>query len=206
MKREDQKRNKELQNNLNILLKECPKRYKQQKIKKKDYILWTVKNNMIYSFFPTAGINENDLKPFMRVRIEFKPVWVDDLLWDILGMESNKNEPESLRVVGVFTARTVIYSDYSIELQSEEIECLRAKLFEKIDEFFSTLEDLDENKYINEMLNSNADACDKILVAIHLNDNDRVREIINSSNSEGRFIIGDKTFRELIIEYLQKQS
>ena len=65
MKREDQKRNKELEKNISLMMKECPKRYKQQKLKKKDYMLWTIRNNMIYGIMPSAGIRESDLKPVM---------------------------------------------------------------------------------------------------------------------------------------------
>ena len=103
MKREDQKRNKELENNIKLMMKECPKRYKQQKLKKKDYMLWTIRGDMIYGIMPSAGIRESDLKPIMSFWIKYKPLWIDDILWDVIGMESNKQEPDSLRVVGAFT-------------------------------------------------------------------------------------------------------
>lgn len=105
MSREIQKRNRELKNALSLLLKECPKVYKSQKVKKIDYMLWITKNQMIYSFFPTVRVQENNNKPILRVQIEYKPIWVDNLLWDILGMEENKKSPDSLKVIGAFTAR-----------------------------------------------------------------------------------------------------
>ena len=32
-----------------------------------------------------------------------KPLWLDDLLWDLLKMETNKEAPLSLRTIGAFT-------------------------------------------------------------------------------------------------------
>ena len=32
-----------------------------------------------------------------------KPLWLDDLLWDVLKMETNKEAPLSLRTIGAFT-------------------------------------------------------------------------------------------------------
>lgn len=202
MKREDQKREKELKKNLDALLKEFPKLYKKQQLKKKDYLLWLKRNDMIYSIFPFVNIRECDLVPVLQVRIGYKPLWIDDLLWDILGMETNKNEPDSLRVVGAFTAAEV-YEKELIELESEDIEYLRTVLQDKIDAILVKLDTLDEMLYIENLTEATMGGLeDRALIAIHQGKDEKsVTELINMWNGSGRYKIGDKTYKELIKEY-----
>ena len=68
-------------------------------------MVYMVKDNMIYGLFIDARNRKTHLKPVVHFFIEYKPLWIDDLLWDILDIESNKNESDSLRVIGAFTVR-----------------------------------------------------------------------------------------------------
>lgn len=204
MKREEQKRNKELQKNLGLIMKECPKTYKGQKLKKIDYLLWTTRNNMIFEFFPRAFIREIDLKPVLSVRTCYKPLWIDNLLWDILDMKSNKQESDSLRVIGAFTAVAAKYDNYVIELPTEDIESIKTTLFEKIDEFLAKIDELDESQYINQIISSDlVSDLDKALIYIHLKRIDEAKAIVMSSKDGGRFAVGEKSYKELAIEYLE---
>lgn len=207
MKREDQKRNKELEKNISLMMKECPKRYKQQKLKKKDYMLWTIRNNMIYGIMPSAGIRESDLKPVMSFFVEYKPMWIDDLLWDVIGMESNKQEPDSLRVVGAFTVGAArIYLD-TIELESETTEYLEKVFYDNIETIMSQLENLTEEKYIDYLYTEKyADEYSKVLVAIHQGDRNRIKELIYTIDGNGRFINEGKSYKDWLMEYLNREQ
>lgn len=63
---------------LNIIWKECAKDYK---LKKRDYLLWTVNNNLIFSIFSKLSIVDKDY--YLDIICNFKPLWADDLFWDI---------------------------------------------------------------------------------------------------------------------------
>lgn len=158
---------------------------------------------MIFEFFPRVCIRENDLKPILSIRISYKPLWADDLLWDILGMESNKQEPNSLRVIGAFTAMSARYDDYLIELQAEDIDSVKAILFEKIEDFLKKVDEVDESQYVNQIIGSDLIRdMDKALVYIYLQRIEEAKSIIISSKDSGRFVIGEKNNRELMMEYL----
>ena len=102
--------------NFENALKEIVKsKIKQYKFRKRDYMIYMVKDNMIYGLFIDSYIRETDSKPIVHSYIEYKPLWIDDLLWEILDMKSNKNEPDSLRIMGAFTVPGMEYSDDTIE-------------------------------------------------------------------------------------------
>lgn len=203
MKREDQKRNKELQKTLSEIQKECVKAYSKEKIKKKDYLLWLKRNGMIFTIFPHAYIREADLKAVLKIKIWYKPLWADDLLWDVLGMETNKQEPDSLRAIGAFTAVSATYQDCVIELQAEDLESVKSALFEKVDEFLGEVNKLDDSRYINDILGSDSVSdIDKALVYIHLGELGKAEALVNSTEDKGRYIISGKSHKELMAEYL----
>lgn len=207
MKREDQKRNKELEKNIKLMMKECPKRYKQQKLKKKDYMLWTIRGDMIYGIMPSAWIRESDLKPIMSFWIKYKPLWIDDILWDVIGMESNKQEPDSLRVVGAFTVGAArIYLD-TIELQSETPDYLESIFYENIEKIMSSLDDLSEEKYIEYLYTGKyVDEFSKILVAIHHGDGNKIKELLETIDGNGRFYNEGKSYKDWLMEYLNREQ
>lgn len=225
MKREDHKRVNELNKNLNILLKECPKVFKQPKIKKIDYLLWIINAGMFYSITPDVWLREDDLKPMMEIEFEYKPLWMDDLVWEILGMESNMKGPDSLRANGCYTGVSMVAEKRVIELLAEDIDYLRKVLYEEINGILAKLNDFDEKKYLIELekfASSRPEyACDAILAAIHENfDEKQIVTMINSCDNYGRFCIftnqsqgvityknvGMITYKHLIIKYLREKK
>lgn len=207
MKREDQKRNKELEKNVSIMMKECPKRYKQQKLKKKDYMLWTIRGNMIYGIMPSVGIRESDLKPVMSFLIEYKPLWIDDLLWDVIGMESNKQEPDSLRMVGAFTVGAARIHIDTIELQSEATDYVESIFYESIEKIVSSFETLTEEKYVEYLYTEKyVDEYSKVLVAIHQGNRNRIKELLETIDSNGRFYNEGKSYKDWLVEYLNREQ
>ena len=202
MKKQYKERNKEFKNNFNSAIKVKIKDYN---LKKKDYMIYTVENNMIYVLFPSAFIREKDLKPIISIQISYKPLWADDLLWDILGMQSNKNEPDSLRVIGAFTMISAIYQEYVVELENEEISTLEKTINDELAKFKKILPSLTENMYINEIKSSNTIGnVDKSLIYIHENNINEASRIIDKTDGNGRLGVGGKTYKELVREYINK--
>jgi len=200
MIREEIKKKNEFEKKFKDLLKESSKKYN---IKKKDYMLWTIKNEMIYSIFPRAFIRESDLKPIIEIWINYKPLWTDDLLWDILEMQTNKNEPNSLRVIGAFTMISATYTKKSIELQSDDVKNVRNVLHTEIENFIDSLTLMTEEMYINEMMTSKTVSdIDKILIYIHQRNLEEAKRLLKITSDRGRFTIGNKSYKELVEKYL----
>lgn len=149
---------------------------KEYKLKKKDYMIYNVKDNMIYGLFVDAYIRETDLKPTINSYIEYKPLWIDNLLWDILDMESNKNESDSLRVTGAFTVRGMTYSDDTIEFDGnmDTLEKLIDDLFKK---FENTISKLTNEKYILNLKNNSIAKKVKLANLIHNYDTSRLEHM-----------------------------
>ena len=168
-------------------------------------MIYTVDNNMIYGLFTSAFISENDLKPTILIEISYKPLWADDLLWDILEMQSNKNEPDSLRVIGAFTMISAKYKEYAIKLENEEISTLEQIIDEELTKFKKIIPSLTESMYIEEIKNSNTIGnVDKSLIYIHENNINEALKIIDKTDGNGRFGVGGKTYKELVREYINK--
>ena len=134
-------------------------------------------------------------------------MWIDDLLWDVIGMESNKQEPDSLRVAGAFTVGAArIYLD-TIELESETTEYLEKVFYDNIETIMSQLENLTEEKYIDYLYTEKyADEHSKVLVAIHQGDRNRIKELIDTIDGNGRFINEGKSYKDWLMEYLNREQ
>ena len=58
----------------------------------------------------------------LGAKFRIKPLFVDDLFWEVFGMESNKNAPFSLRVNGAFSFRPTLAEFHRERLNSLELE------------------------------------------------------------------------------------
>lgn len=101
MTRDEQRRFKELKKALPQLLKDKIKTYK---FKKKDYMIWYSKKGLFFDLHIDVRVLP-DGKCYCISSEKMKPLWLDDLLWDLLKMESNKGQPLSLRAIGAFTVQ-----------------------------------------------------------------------------------------------------
>lgn len=192
MTREEQRRIKELKEYLKVRSKELAKQFA---LKKKDYMFFCSKQEMFYSmmFFMT---NE------YRIKISFhaKPLWVDDLLWDILKMPSNKKEPMSLRSVGAFTIHAEI-DEYSEDFRDEaDIDRIIPEYFARFGEFSQGFDEsaflgkYQEIRWQQEMIH--------VIVLLHENKDTEALEYLAGKNIRD-FVIGDKSFSELAAEYVK---
>lgn len=191
MTREEQRKIKELKAYLKVRSKELAKQFA---LKKKDYMFFCSRQDMFYSmmFFIT-----NDY----RIKISFhaKPLWVDDLLWDILKMPSNKKEPVSLRSVGAFTIHAEI-DEYSEDFCDEaDIDRIIQEYFARFGEFLqgfdesAFFEKYQEIRWQQEMIH--------VIVLLHENKDTEALEYLAGKNIRD-FVIGDKSFSELAAEYV----
>lgn len=81
MNREEKKKFKEMNK---YLENKTHKVFKTYNLKKKDYMFYFSKDNMFYSIM--FWMSNNTIKVYFYA----KPLWIDDILWDILDMSSNK--------------------------------------------------------------------------------------------------------------------
>ncbi len=97
MTREQQRKLKELNRCLSQILKNNVKQYG---CKKKDYMVWSATKDNYFSLL--VDVRERDGHCYCTSLEHIKPLWLDELFWDIIDMSENKSEPLSLRCIGAF--------------------------------------------------------------------------------------------------------
>lgn len=150
MTREEQRKLKELNKALPGILKEKIKIFK---FKKKDYMIWY--NNQELFFDLLLDVRGMPDGRCLCSAIEtLKPLWLDDLLWDFLKMESNKKEPLSLRAIGAFTVYGFeLYKD-SCELENWEISELEKGVDTYLEHFYQSTQSVTMDDFIRNMENT----------------------------------------------------
>ena len=93
MNREQQKQLKELRKEFPKICRELASRHK---LKCKDYSLFAVKRDLFFDTVIYVSVNDND-ECICSTRERVKPMWMDEMLWDLLEMPENKKAPVSLR-------------------------------------------------------------------------------------------------------------
>ncbi|MEG0596695.1 MAG: hypothetical protein RR336_06865 [Oscillospiraceae bacterium] len=193
MTREQQKRNKELKKQIEASSKA---NYKDYNLKKKDYMFYIVRDKMIYMmmFFMTDGK--------LLTSFYAKPFWADDLLWDILDMGSNKQEPVSLRAIGAFTIQSKIHETQQTISSIGEVEGLVNNGFA---EFVAFSNDYSEENFLDAypQILYQQDVL-RIIVLIHKGQYDEALNLLKVKNIRD-FGSNNKCFSELAIEYLKSR-
>lgn len=131
MKREQQKKLRELKNTLPKIIQSEIKKYK---LKKKDFMVWVQKKELFFDLM--IYICERDGRCYCASTERLKPMWLDDLLWDILEMPENKSEPVSLRAIGAFTVYGSEIYESETELLNWELEELRQCVVQYMEHFY----------------------------------------------------------------------
>ena len=103
-----------------------------------------------YFFKLNAGIYY--LKNELRGRLYAKPHYADRLFWTIMEMDSNINEPDSLRAVGAFAVNTWRIKEEVVEMES----CTGIDLLRLEEHFLRLYTMLDRD--VREFLRDNPDA------------------------------------------------
>ena len=86
-----------------------------------------------------------------EISLRIKPLFIDDLWWDVFDMPSNKNEPKSLRGLGAFAVSAPLIAEYSVldrnhalDYSPEEIESTLNDVFQRIDKDIQTFSCINE--------------------------------------------------------------
>lgn len=128
MTKEERQKYKELTKVLPKMLKDKIKKYK---FKKKDFMIWYSTKELFFDLLIGVKVKSDD-KCYCTAIETIKPLWLDDLLWDLLKMETNKKEPLSLRTIGAFTVS-------GAELFKNETELKEWTISELVKFFFADI-------------------------------------------------------------------
>ncbi len=190
MTHDQQRKYKELSRYLERKAKE---EFKKYRLKKRDYKFYVSKNDMFYSAI--LSMNGNKLQAYFYA----KPLWLDDILWDILGMSSNKDEPISLRGVGAFTILSQIREEDYIVDNTEEIDEAVTKTFEELAALADSYEE-DDFLADYQTIAYQQEAI-KAIVLVHQEEYDKALALCRE-NKIGCFGVEGRSFAELAAEYI----
>ena len=135
MTREQQKKLRELKKGLPKIIQAEIKKYK---LKKKDFMVWFQKQELFFDL--NISICERGGHCYCTIIERIKPLWIDDILWDVLGMPENKNEAVSLRAIGAFTVYGSEIYDNKVELVTWEVEELEKYVVQYIEHFYQSIQ------------------------------------------------------------------
>lgn len=149
MKREDSAKLRELKRMMPTFLKNSAKKYG---VKKKSFMLWTVKDDLFFDAQIDIWFHESKDELSCSCRVNVKPLWTDDLLWEIIDMPENKNEHLSLRSIGAFTFWGIKAYDKMTSITKWSVEETEKSVDDHVRDFKSFAE-----SYTADMFYSNTD-------------------------------------------------
>lgn len=192
MNREELKKYKEMKK---YLENKAKKVYKAYNLKKKDYMFYLSKNNMFYSIMFSMSNN------IIKVSFYAKPLWIDDILWDILNMSDNKKAPVSLRSVGAYTINSQVkIKEYNVKNENE-IDDILNKSFNDLLKLSNIY---DEDYYLKYYTNiSYQKGMIYTIVLIHNGEYKKALDFLNDTKINN-FVSNNKCFSDLAIEYINK--
>ena len=74
------------------------------------------------------------------ITLEIKPLFIDDLWWDVFNMSSNKNEPKSLRGTGAFAVNAPTIAKYDVFDFDNALDYSQASIESKLEEVFQAID------------------------------------------------------------------
>jgi len=74
------------------------------------------------------------------ITLEIKPLFIDDLWWDVFNMSSNKNEPMSLRGIGCFAVRAPRIAKYDVLDPNHALDYSQASIENKLEDVFKSID------------------------------------------------------------------
>ena len=200
MTREQQKKLK--------LLKQCLPKVIQSSIKpygfkKKDYMVWYQKNDMYFSLL--VGIRERDGHCYCFSQETIKPLWLDDLFWDMIDMAENKSQPLSLRCIGAFALRGMENYQDEQELSEWSADELEQCVVAYMEHFSRTIENSDIESYYSIFDPSAYQGyIQEILILIHKGEYPKALERVYAIEGNGQFSNKGIWFKEYAENYCKK--
>lgn len=200
MKREDRKAASALKKDLKQITKPLVKPYG---FKFTSGRIWTVQGDLILEMIPLINITD---EAFLHTTFLAKPLFADDCLWDILGLEENKKSPMSLRVTGAFTAPAVRFhvNDQTLKaFDTEEVErYLQTELDFLAQHIASVSADGLSWFYKMESEQERYFQCDVMKLVLLLHDNKKDEALAYIDQHQMRdFNVNGKSLKELATEY-----
>ena len=150
MTKEERHKYKELTKALPKMLKDKIKKYK---FKKKDFMIWYSTKELFFDLLIDVKL-KSDGKCYCTTIENIKPLWLDELLWDLLKMENNKNEPLSLRAIGAFTVSGAVLFKDEIQLKTWTIRELEEIIDDYLEHFYKTVQSSSICDFYNHLENS----------------------------------------------------
>lgn len=132
------------------MLKDKIKKYK---FKKKDFMIWYNKKELFFDLLIDVKVKSDD-KCYCTAVETIKPLWLDDLLWDLLKMETNKEAPLSLRTIGAFTVSGSELFKNETELKEWTISELEEIIDNYLEHFYKTAQSSSICDFYNNLENS----------------------------------------------------
>ena len=74
------------------------------------------------------------------ITLEIKPLFIDDLWWDVFNMSSNKNEPKSLRGIGIFAVKAPKIAEYDVLDYDHALDYSQASIESKLEDVFQAID------------------------------------------------------------------
>lgn len=169
-------------------------------------MIWTVQNDMLFILSPYISTPRGEEQIYVRVDCEAKPLFADDLLWDILGLTENKSKPMSLRVNGYFTLYGVPVYTHRRVLEALDSEQVTAHVIAELEAFSAFLASIAgrEMDWFRELeagqeRYANMEVMRPILM-LHDGKRDEALEYV-STHKVSAYIVHGKTVGQLIAEY-----
>lgn len=170
---------------LNIIWKNSSKKYN---LKKRDYMLWCQSHNLIFSIFSNLSIKNGEY--YLNVHCEFKPMWADDIFWEITDPKSLFNfpkEPTSFRVMGADVAPMKKIYLNQVKLSSLNIEETQNKFDNEIEKILGMIDSINEKNYVTE----NEVSVINILNVINNKEYNKARKLLKKISSPFHIITGN---------------
>lgn len=193
-------------NELNVYLsKKLVEICKIKKIHKINNTVWYNDEKLFFKGIISLGINEEKNVLMCSYIEKIKPMWIDNLLWDIMNMSDNEKNAQSLRANGAFT-----YNGYQTDFKSTVVEtwsemeiekCICNYLFDFINTTQNvTIEQLNSKIFENEKE-------DELYKLLYLINNKEYYDAIEhlKSMKNNYFINKGKSLREYSQEYCVKK-
>lgn len=198
MKREQQRLFKQLDKELSDIINKYSKQYK---FKKKDNFVWVSKKDFFFCISFHLGVTEKDEILICSGSERCKPLWTDNLLWEIMEMNECLSAQMSLRGNGAFTFHGLPYNLTSIKIdnwKAEEIEEAVCRMISDFDKYVNSFSD--ELFYENKDKIKYHDTLYELLYLIHLEDYEKAYLFANEM-TDVRFVNKGKKLTEYAMDY-----
>lgn len=201
MTREQQRKFKELNKSVNEILAEEVKKYH---FKKKSGNAWYNKGELFFSL--SSNITQIDGHCYCSSLEQVKPLYLDDLFWDIVGASSNKKEPMSLRCVGAWTVQGAVVFQEKREIITWERDELQTCIADYMDHFNQTVQSstMDDYRQLLEQPGWHGDI--RRLVELLHEDKYREAKAYIKTMEHDDFQVGSIGFRKLAQVYIVKKK